>query len=171
MFRIFPVLRGLRAARVLTSLVLPHRAENTFLAASLLAMLLVIFCSSAILHFETAPESNIKTAEDAIWWSFTTITTVGYGDRFPVTSEGRIIAVLLMCALYKKDETRVQQDNRILPYLMARYDFCLIESRSTHAATPYAPSPIYDSLTSGEIRRALRAIHGPLPFRPAIYGG
>lgn len=47
---------------------------------------------------ETAPESNIKTAEDAIWWAFVTITTVGYGDRFPVTTEGRIIAALLMTA-------------------------------------------------------------------------
>src|SRR4051812_40819504 len=95
--RIFRVLRGLRAARVLTTLVLRHRAHNTFLAVSLLAML-IVFCSTAILHFETAPESNIKTAEDAIWWSFSTITIVGYGDRFPVTSEGRFVAALLMCA-------------------------------------------------------------------------
>jgi len=42
------------------------------------------------------PESNIKTAGDAIWWAFVTITTVGYGDRFPVTSAGRIIAAFLM---------------------------------------------------------------------------
>jgi len=96
--RIFRVLRGLRAAKVLTGLVLRHRAENSFLAASLMAILLIIFCSTAILHFETAPDSNIKTAEDAIWWSFATITTVGYGDRFPVTSEGRFVAALLMCA-------------------------------------------------------------------------
>jgi voltage-gated potassium channel len=96
--RVFRVLRGLRAAKVLTTVVLRRRAENTFLAASLLAILLIIFCSSAILHFENDTESNIKTAEDAIWWSFTTITTVGYGDRFPITSEGRFVAVLLMCA-------------------------------------------------------------------------
>src|SRR5439155_18212824 len=89
---------GLRAAKVLTAVVLRHRAHNSFLAASLLAILLIVFCSTAILHFETAPESNIKTAEDAIWWAFATITTVGYGDRFPVTSEGRFVAALLMCA-------------------------------------------------------------------------
>jgi voltage-gated potassium channel len=96
--RIFRVLRGLRAARLLTSVVLRHRAENSFLAASLAAILLIVFCSVAILHFETEGESNIKSAEDAIWWSFTTITTVGYGDRYPVTSEGRFVAALLMCA-------------------------------------------------------------------------
>jgi voltage-gated potassium channel len=44
------------------------------------------------------PEANIKTAEDAIWWALTTITTVGYGDRYPVTSEGRVVAGVLMCA-------------------------------------------------------------------------
>jgi voltage-gated potassium channel len=96
--RIFRVLRGLRATRLITTLILRRRTENTFLAASLVTILLVIFCSIAILHFETDPDSNIKTAEDAIWWAFATITTVGYGDRFPVTTEGRIIAGILMCA-------------------------------------------------------------------------
>jgi voltage-gated potassium channel len=51
-----------------------------------------------VLHFETDPESNIKSADDAVWWAFTTITTVGYGDRYPLTSEGRFTAVILMCA-------------------------------------------------------------------------
>ena len=40
--------------------------------------------------------SNIKTAEDALWWSFVTVTTVGYGDLYPVTTAGRIIAAALM---------------------------------------------------------------------------
>jgi voltage-gated potassium channel len=96
--RVFRVLRALRATRLLTTLVLRRRAENTFLTVSLVAILLLIFCSIAVLHFENSPESNIKTAEDAIWWSLTTITTVGYGDRYPVTTEGRMIAGILMCA-------------------------------------------------------------------------
>ena len=40
--------------------------------------------------------SNIKTAEDALWWTIVTITTVGYGDFYPVTSLGRGVAVVLM---------------------------------------------------------------------------
>jgi voltage-gated potassium channel len=40
--------------------------------------------------------SNIKTFEDGLWWAITTVTTVGYGDRFPTTNEGRALAVLLM---------------------------------------------------------------------------
>ncbi|MGE0021904.1 MAG: potassium channel family protein [Draconibacterium sp.] len=63
-----------------------------------MAVLLIIFSSIAILQVENAPNSNIQTAEDAIWWSYVTITTVGYGDKFPVTTEGRIIASVLMTA-------------------------------------------------------------------------
>mgnify|MGYP001293428771 CR=1 FL=1 len=63
---------------------------------AILAVLMVIFSSVAILQVEDDPASNIKTAEDAIWWAYVTITTVGYGDKYPVTTEGRIIAAFLM---------------------------------------------------------------------------
>lgn len=42
--------------------------------------------------------SNIHNAGDALWWAFVTITTVGYGDFYPVTYEGRIVAAVLMTA-------------------------------------------------------------------------
>jgi voltage-gated potassium channel len=96
--RIFRILRGLRATRLIAMLVIRKRARSAFLAASLIALLLVVFCSIAILHAEAGADSNIKTAEDAIWWAFATITTVGYGDRFPVTSEGRFVGAILMCS-------------------------------------------------------------------------
>jgi len=79
-------------------MVLERRAENTFLAATLVAILLIVVSSISVLHFEAVADANIKTAEDAIWWAFATITTVGYGDRYPVTLEGRFVAVVLMSA-------------------------------------------------------------------------
>ncbi len=94
--RLARILRALRATRLLTKVILKQRAQSTSLAAAMLAFLLVIGSSTAILQFEKVPGANIKTADDAIWWAFTTITTVGYGDRFPVTTAGRIVAVLLM---------------------------------------------------------------------------
>ena len=42
------------------------------------------------------PGAKIKNAEDALWWAYVTITTVGYGDLYPVTTEGRLIAAVLM---------------------------------------------------------------------------
>jgi voltage-gated potassium channel len=43
-------------------------------------------------------QANIRSAADALWWSVVTITTVGYGDRFPITPEGRVVAALIMVA-------------------------------------------------------------------------
>lgn len=97
-FRIFRVLRGLRAARLLAEVMVIKRAQSAMLTAMLLSMMLVVFAAIAILHLETDANSNIRTAEDALWWSLSTITTVGYGDRYPVTSEGRLLASGLMIA-------------------------------------------------------------------------
>ena len=96
--RIARIFRGLRATRLLTNAILRSRRQSTFVAAALLALILVIGSSTVILHFETLPESNIHTADDAMWWAFATITTVGYGDRYPVSGEGRFVAALLMTA-------------------------------------------------------------------------
>jgi voltage-gated potassium channel len=66
------------------------------MTAAVISVLLTIFSAIAMLTFETAPDSNIKTPDDALWWAITTVTTVGYGDRYPVTDEGRVVAVFLM---------------------------------------------------------------------------
>lgn len=96
--RVIRVLRGVRAARILAALTLAKRGQSALLAASLIAFLMLVVSAIAVLHVETAPQSNIATAEDAMWWALSTMTTVGYGDRFPVTTEGRAIAAVLMCA-------------------------------------------------------------------------
>jgi voltage-gated potassium channel len=94
--RIFRVLRGVKATRILSSAVLERRAEGAFLAASLVSLLILLLASVSILSFEDVPEANIKGPEDALWWAVVTMTTVGYGDRYPVTSEGRLVGGLLM---------------------------------------------------------------------------
>lgn len=98
LFRLLRVLRAFRSARHLVRHVYQNKAYGTFTTVAIVAVLLVLTSSIAVLQFEQNADGNIKTAEDALWWAYVTITTVGYGDKFPVTSEGRIVAAILMTA-------------------------------------------------------------------------
>ena len=96
LIRLLRIARAFRSTKHLMQHIFKRRTQGALKSVAIIAILMLIFSSIAILQAETAPNSNIKTAEDAIWWAYVTITTVGYGDRFPVTTEGRIIAALLM---------------------------------------------------------------------------
>jgi voltage-gated potassium channel len=94
--RILRILRAFRSLRVLIKHIFRNRVQGTMSLVVIITCLVVIFSSISILIVEKDPNSNIKTGEDAIWWSLVTVTTVGYGDKYPVTTEGRIIAAVLM---------------------------------------------------------------------------
>ena len=96
--RILRIFRAIRSMRLLVLFILARRAQGAALAAALISLLLVVAGSIAILQLEQAGDANIRTPEDALWWAITTITTVGYGDRYPVTTAGRVVAGLLMTA-------------------------------------------------------------------------
>ena len=62
-----------------------------------MGILVMEFGSLEILHIEQyAPGANITTASDALWYNIVTISTVGYGDRYPVTNEGRVFGSLII---------------------------------------------------------------------------
>ena len=96
LIRLLRIMRAFRSTKHLIRYVFESRVKGTFTVVSIIAVLMILFSSIAILQVEDQPNSNIKSAEDALWWSYVTITTVGYGDKYPVTIEGRLIAAVLM---------------------------------------------------------------------------
>ena len=70
-----------------------HSLFRVLIAAS---ATLVFGAWLVLLFEENAPGSNIHSYPDALWWAVVTVTTVGYGDRYPVTGGGRIVATILM---------------------------------------------------------------------------
>ena len=91
------VLRAFRSMRMILKYYFKDKVKSAFTSVGIIAILMVIFSAITVLDVEkNAPNSNIKTAEDALWWAYVTITTVGYGDKYPVTTVGRIIAVGLI---------------------------------------------------------------------------
>lgn len=97
-----PMLRPLRALRAVVALNMlarrgSHFARGRVVASVSAAVLVVSFVAAlAMLDAERGdPDANIQGFGDASWWAATTIPTVGYGDRYPVTTEGRLIAVAL----------------------------------------------------------------------------
>jgi voltage-gated potassium channel len=104
-FAIFRVARLFRIIRLLRKMtggelrrILTRRlAQSTLLFTMVIALFLIFTISWIVLRAEqNAPGANIKTYHEAVWWAFVTITTVGYGDYYPVTIEGQSFAIILM---------------------------------------------------------------------------
>jgi voltage-gated potassium channel len=93
--RIIRALCGVRAKRDLLHFTNEKRTETTLLSAVFMALLVLIVASVLVIQIE-APIGNIKTAPDALWWALSTASTVGYGDLYPVTPEGRLLGGLLI---------------------------------------------------------------------------
>jgi hypothetical protein len=94
--RVFGLLRAYGVKNIGRSL-LRDRAGSALLTLLLMGILVEEFGSLWILNVEqNAPGANITTASDALWYTIVTISTVGYGDRYPVTNEGRIIGALII---------------------------------------------------------------------------
>ena len=113
--RILRILRGVRSVKVILGVVLQTGARGTLGIVTAVTSVLIIFSAIAILNVESSPDANIKDAGDALWWAVTTVTTVGYGDKFPVSGEGAC-----NCGFFDDSRRRIVRDIhglcRITPY-------------------------------------------------------
>jgi voltage-gated potassium channel len=96
--RITRLMRG-QARKDLIDDVLKNRGQYAAFITVLSAFIVLVTASILVLEFESfSPDANITTGGDALWWGVVTITTVGYGDRYPVTTLGRLTGVFVMFA-------------------------------------------------------------------------
>ena len=104
-FRVLRLFRVMKAYRLyrkhglrnLHAYLVTHKADSALYTIVFSAILIIQMGSYLVLIAENgSPEATITSASDAMWWSYVTITTVGYGDMYPVTFYGRMVGIAVM---------------------------------------------------------------------------
>jgi voltage-gated potassium channel len=140
-FRLFRIFRLVRVTRLLgeygvrniVQSFIKNRADNALIVVLFMVLLVLEFGSMFVTYFEQqSPDANITTGGDAVWWAFVSITTVGYGDQFPVTDGGRIAAFFVLA-------TGVGLFGVLSGYLA---NFFLAPSAKEEPETAPAPGPV-----------------------------
>lgn len=95
--RVIRIIRIFHSAKLLIEYLRSNRKSSLYGAVVMILLSIIILSSFFVLWVEQ-DVGNIKTAEDALWWTFISVTTVGYGDYYPVTNIGKLLASVLIMA-------------------------------------------------------------------------
>jgi len=94
--RVYRLMKIYGGKRMITEFV-SNRGGSALLVLLFMMILILEFGGLAMLWVESrVPDANITTASDAVWYVYVTITTVGYGDQYPVSNAGRILGTIIM---------------------------------------------------------------------------
>jgi voltage-gated potassium channel len=159
--RVSRMLRGQARERLIKD-VLDNRGQYAAFITILAAFIVLSVSTVLVLQFESkSPDANITTGGDALWWGLVTITTVGYGDKFPVTALGRATGVFVMFAGVGIIGSLASILASVLVPPPKDKEQVAAESEATAAAS--------DALTSqlANIRAELAALRESLADRPA----
>ena len=73
--------------------------RERFVQIAIVILSVIFFSSLGVYYFERARvDSNIRSLWDGVWWAIVTMGTVGYGDKYPITTGGRIVGLILIFA-------------------------------------------------------------------------
>ncbi|EGA68528.1 Kef-type K+ transporter NAD-binding component [Vibrio sinaloensis DSM 21326] len=158
LFSILRIILVIRSSRSVLKQLLKNKHETTLASILLLMVILLTAGSSIMLFIEgQSPEANIQSGGDAMWWALVTISTVGYGDHYPVTDAGRILAAgLIICGVglfgmitglvtsmitspSKVQTTRSENKERLLLELVEKQDEILRRLDKLEAQTKREP--------------------------------
>ncbi len=152
--RIMRLLRGQQKKELIEDVV-HNRGQYALFITVLSAVIVMTVSSVLVLQFESRGEGNIQTGGDALWWALVTITTVGYGDFFPITALGRMTGAMVMIA-----------GVGIIGALASILASLLVPSAEETAAAQKSQSPVVGSETMArelaEIRQELALLRQAL---------
>jgi voltage-gated potassium channel len=146
-----PPLRVLMSLRLVRSIFQRGHLSRFLLAAGLL----VFNLSIAVYFYERhAARSNIRTLGQSVWWAVTTVTTVGYGDYFPVTAAGQIAASAIMAIAILT-----------LAVVTAQVSSSFVEQAARRRASPPPSSAAQGEVTLADLDQRLARIEQLLASR------
>ena len=149
---VFPPVRVIFSLRLVRSMFRRGNLGHFLLTAAVL----VVNGAIIVYLFERhAPHSNIHTLGDSVWWSLVTVTTVGYGDFFPVTTGGRITACFIMAT-----------GLLTLAVLTAQVASSFVSQGPSRAQRGPLPGPAAPEVTMAELDRRLARIEELLTAAP-----